>query len=128
MTKEAIITTLKKHRTDLIVVASLLLFSLVTLLTFQLTRKEGAHAEVTIDGVVVAEYPLTTDATYTLNGGTNTLTVKEGVAYMTYSSCPDHTCERTGKVKYVGEQIVCLPNKLSIKIVGTSDDAVDFIP
>jgi hypothetical protein len=128
VTKEAIITTLKKHRLDLIVVASLLLFSLVTLLTFQLTRKEGARAEVTIDGAVVAEYPLTTDATYTLNGGTNTLTVKDGVAYMTYSSCPDHTCERTGKVKYVGEQIVCLPNKLSIKIVGTSDDAVDFIP
>ena len=127
MTKEAIITALKKHRIDVIVVASLLLLSLIALLVVNLTRKEGAVAEVTVDGRVVAEYPLGLDKVYTLNGGTNVLTIKDGVAYMTYSECPDHTCENTGKIKYVGEQIVCLPNKLSVKIVGESDDSVDFV-
>lgn len=127
MTKETIKDAIKKHRIDIIVIASLLLLSLIVLLVVNLTKKDGARAEVTINGKVVAQYPLSVDAEYVLNGGTNVLTVKGGVAYMTYSQCPDHTCENTGKVKYVGEQIVCLPNELSIRIIGVSDDSVDFV-
>ena len=127
MSYKTVIAALKKHRIDAIVIASLLLLSLVVLLLVNATKKEGAAAEVTLNGKVVAEYPLSLDATYTLNGGTNILTVKDGVAYMTYSECPDHTCENTGKIKYVGEQIVCLPNKLTVKIVGSSDGSVDFV-
>jgi hypothetical protein len=47
---------------------------------------------------------------------------------MTDSDCPDHTCENTGKVKYVGETIVCLPNKVHITVIGPKDDtSVDFM-
>ena len=125
---EKIKNIIRAHRIDIIVVASLLLLSLAILLTVNLTKKEGASAEVTVDGVIVAKYPLHTDGEYPLNGGTNVLAIKDGRAYMIYSECPDHTCERTGKVKYVGEQIVCLPNKVSVKIIGSDDGSVDFVP
>lgn len=127
MTKENIKNAILKHRIDVIVVASLLLLSLVTLLVINLTKKEGAYATVTLEGVTVGEYPLDKDASYTLGGGTNTLTVKDGKAYMSYSNCPDHVCERTGKVKHVGETIVCLPNKITVTVTGVSDNAVDFV-
>ena len=127
MTKESIKKALIKHRIDIIVIASLLLLSLVVLLIVDLTKKPGAYATVEIEGVVVAEYPLDKDGVYTLNGGTNILTVKDGVAHMTYSNCPDHVCENTGKVKHVGETIVCLPNKLSITVTGESEGSVDFV-
>ncbi len=127
MTKAEIKNSIIKHKIDIIVVASLLLLSLIVMLTVNLTRKGGAIAEVTVGGEIVAEYPLNLDGVYTLNGGTNVLTIKDGIAYMTYSNCPDHTCENTGKVRYVGETIVCLPNRLSITIKGESDDALDFV-
>ena len=127
MTKENIKSFIVKHRVDIIVIASLLLLSLTVLLIVNLLKKDGAYARVEINGETVAEYPLYADGVYELNGGTNTLTIKDGVAYMTYSSCPDHTCERTGKVKHVGESIICLPNKLSITIVGESNDSVDLV-
>lgn len=119
---------IKKHKIDIIVISSLLLISIAVLLVTQLTRKDGAYVEIKIDGKVVAEISLEDDGVYTLNHGTNELTIKGGVAYMTDSDCPDHTCENTGKVKYVGETIVCLPNKVHITVIGPKDDtSVDFM-
>lgn len=121
------IVLLKKYRMDIIVIVSILLLSLAILLAAQLTRTEGAYAEVSVNGNVVGKYSLLVDGVYSLNGGTNTLIIENGVAYMSYSHCPDHTCENVGKIKYVGQTITCLPNRLTITIVGTSDDFVDFV-
>ena len=132
MTKEQIKSTVIKHKIDIIVVASLLLLSLTALLIFSLTRVEGADVptaavEITVDGEIVATYSLFDDGTYVLNGGTNAIVIEDARVYMIHSECPDHTCERTGKIKYVGQSIICLPNKLSVTIVGESEDAVDFV-
>lgn len=127
MTKESLKSLIIKHKIDIIVIASLLLLSVIILLTVNLTREPGAFVEITVDGNIVAEYPLDKDGVYELNGGTNTLTVKGGEAYMTYSSCPDHTCENTGKVRHAGQTIVCLPNKLTVTVKGESDDSVDLV-
>ena len=132
MTIQAFKETVKKHRLSIIVVASLLLLSLTALLIFSLTRVEGADVptaavEITVDGEIVATYSLFDDGTYVLNGGTNAIVIEDARVYMIHSECPDHTCERTGKIKYVGQSIICLPNKLSVTIVGESEDAVDFV-
>ena len=127
MTKDKIISFTKKYRNDIILIAALLVISLVVLLVVNLTKDEGAYAEVAINGDVVGKYSLDVDGVYLLNGGTNTLTIENGVAYMSYSNCPDHVCENIGKVKYVGETITCLPNRITITIVGKSDDSIDFI-
>lgn len=127
MTKESFKKQIAKHRIDIIVVASLLLLSVVVLLAVTLTKKEGAYVSVTVDGETVAEYPLAVDGVFVLNGGTNVLTVKDGRAYMSDSSCPDHTCENTGKIKHVGQTIICLPNKITVTVKGVSDDSVDLV-
>ena len=127
MTQEVKPGLIRKYRLDIIVIAALLLLSLLVLTVVQLTRKDGAYAEVTLDGQTVAKYPLSVDGTYALNNGTNVLVIENGTAYMSYSDCPDHVCENTGRVKYVGQTIVCLPNRLTVTVVGTSDQSVDFV-
>ncbi len=119
--------TIKKYRIDIIVIASLLLFACLSLLITSLTRKAGALAVVEIDGNTVHSLPLSVDGVYSLNGGTNVLVIEDGCAYLNYSECPDHTCENTGKIRYVGETIICLPNKLSVTIKGSSDGGVDLV-
>ena len=119
---------IKKYRIDAIVIASLLLLSSLVLLVVFLTRQEGERVTVTVDGVTVGEYPLGVDGVYELRNGANVLTVEDGRAYMSYSSCPDHLCENTGRIKYVGEQIVCLPNKVTVTVIGEDDGSgVDFV-
>lgn len=127
MNKESIKAFVSKRRIDIIVIASLLLLSLLALLFITLTRKEGAAVEITVGGDVVATYSLFKNGEYELNGGTNTLVIENGVAYMDYSSCPDHVCERKGKIRYSGQTIVCLPNKLTVTIIGETDESVDFV-
>lgn len=129
MNKEKILDFLKKHKLDIIIISSLLAVSLSVLLITTLTRKPGAKVAVEVDGKLVAEYPLDVDGRYILNGGTNELVVEGGVAYLTNSDCPDHTCER-GKIRYIGSKKVCLPNLLTVTVVGEAegDDYVDFTP
>ena len=128
MKTEHVLSFIKKHRVDIIVISSFLLLSLIMLGVTQLTQEEGSVVQVTVDGEVVGEYSLLKNGIYSLNGGTNTLTIQNGEAYMSYSNCPDHVCENTGKIKHVGQTIICLPNRLTITIVGEiTDDAVDFV-
>ena len=125
MNMEKILAFIIKRKMDIIVIGSLLVVSLLVLLIATVTRVPGATVVVEIDGNQVAEYPLDLNGTYTLNGGTNVLVIENGRAYLNYSNCPDHTCERS-KIQYVGQKIVCLPNLVTVSITGESDDAVDF--
>ena len=117
----------KSLRADVIVVSAILLVALLFLVFTLVLRKPGSVAVVEINGEVAGEYSLSEDGVFVLNGGTNTLVIEDGEAYLTNSNCPDHTCERTGKIRYVGQTIVCLPNRLSVTVEGNADDGVDLV-
>ena len=118
----------KKYRWDILVIAVILFISLALVAITSLTKEQGSVAVVEINGVVAGEYPLSKNGVFPLNGGTNVLVIEDGVAYLNYSNCPDHTCEHTGKIRYVGQTIVCLPNRLSITIKGNAaDGGVDLV-
>lgn len=119
----------KKLRSDIILIGVLLIISLSVLLFVFLTREEGAIADVYVDGVKVAEYPLSIDGVYYINNGSNVLVIEDGAAYMREANCPDkfskNGCVNTGKISYVGQTIVCLPNKIIVEIVGEGEGIVD---
>lgn len=116
----------KKLCSDIILVAVLLVIGLSVLLITFLTREDGAMAVVYVDTVKVAEYPLSVDGVYYLNDGTNTLVIEDGEAYMRDATCPDkysgNGCVNTGRISYVGESIICLPNKIIVEIVGEGEE------
>ena len=116
-----------KYRTDIIVISVILLLSLSLLLIHLWGKEEGSVAVVRVNDTVVGSYPLSRDGTFVLNGGTNVLIIEDGTARLVKSQCPDHTCEQTGRVKYVGQTIVCLPNHLSVTISGDTANGVDFV-
>ena len=117
---------IKKHKADLILIISLLIIAVLGVVLLTCTKKTGAQVDVEIDGKYVTSYSLANDGEWVLNGGTNILVIKNGCAYLRYSDCPDHTCVRTGKIKYTGQSIICLPNKLAIIVRGT-DSGVDLV-
>ena len=123
--KEANISGKKRLAFDLVLILCLLLFALVLFIVFRKGSDTGAYARVSIAGEVVAEYSLSEDGEYTLNGGTNILLIKDGKASVIYAECPDLVCKRAGEIHLSGERIVCLPNKLMIEIVAAGE--VDFV-
>lgn len=116
----------KSLRFDIIIIALLLVISALFLLLTLVRRTDGSTVDVEIRGEVVAKYNLAQNGEYSLNGGTNILVIENGEAYLSYADCPDHTCVRTGKIKYVGQSIVCLPNKVTMTVRGNSE-GVDFV-
>lgn len=87
-------------------------------------RRPAVVVEVSVDGAVVQELDLSKDGEFVINGyhgGTNTLVIENGEAYIADATCPDKICIHQGKVSQSGEMIVCLPNLMIAKIVGEED-------
>ena len=115
----------KKLCSDIILVGVLLVIGLSVLLISYLGRTDGATAVVSVGGKVVAEYPLAIDGVYYLNGGTNVLVIEDGKAYIREANCPGYQdCVEQGKISFVGERIVCLPNTLMVEIVGEGEGII----
>ena len=115
----------KKLISDIILVAVVLVIGLSVLLVFYLNRTEGSMAVVSVDGEKIAEYPLAIDGVFYLNDGTNVLVIEDGKAYMREATCPGYQdCVERGKISFVGETIVCKPNKLVVEIVGEGDELI----
>lgn len=113
-------------RRDLILIGSILLISIALLLVLNLNKEPGAGVIVRVEGIEVGRYSLSTNATYTLNGGTNTLHIEDGRAWLTDADCPDKLCVRQGKISKEGETITCLPNKLTVTVYGV-ENSVELI-
>jgi hypothetical protein len=112
----------KKMLADIILVASLLVVSLSVFLVFSLTREEGSRVVVSVNGDDVSEYSLARDGEYTLTGGTNTIVIENGKVYMKDANCPDGLCIHQGKKSMNGERIVCLPNRVEVRVEGDGEE------
>ncbi len=87
-------------------------------------QKPAVIVEVSVDGVVVEELDLSKDGEFVIqgyNGGTNTLVLENGQAYIADATCPDKVCIHQGTISRSSEMIICLPNLMIAKIVGEEE-------
>lgn len=115
----------KKTIADIVLIAALLLLAGVLYLCFA-SGDGGEWVVVCVDGAEIARCPLGTDAVYSLNGGSNILTVEGGRARVSEADCPDKLCVNQGWIRGEGQCIVCLPNKLTVTVEGVSS-GVDMV-
>ncbi|MBR5949687.1 MAG: NusG domain II-containing protein [Clostridia bacterium] len=121
---------MKKHLKDIALIAAILVIGGVIALVLLLSRKTGAFVEVRVDGKLVASYPLSEDAEYTVegvDGGVNHLIIRGGEAWVESASCPDGLCVNMGRIRYAGASVICLPNKVVFEIVGPDSGGVDVV-
>lgn len=84
------------------------------------------------DNKLYGEYVLTDDVKEDVKieskTGYNTLHIEDGQIWIHDASCPDKICIQQGKISHDGEVIVCIPNKMFIKIEDDNEDSgIDFI-
>ena len=95
------------------------------------TRGGGKTAEVSSDGEIIAEISLRNiDSPYEYpiekDGHINILLVEEGKISMKLADCPDKLCVKQGAISTGAYPIVCLPNRIVVKI-NSDDSAADAV-
>lgn len=113
---------------DLIAIALVGVLAITVGLGFAVGRDEGAELSVQIyqEGALIREAPLMKNATFQVDGQySNTISIQDGRAAIVSSDCPGEDCVHSGWISEGGRSVVCLPNRVEVRIVGASD--VDFV-
>lgn len=88
--------------------------------------KEGGVVSIYKEGALIKEISLDSDAEFVIEGDyENVVTIKDGKAAITKSDCPGADCVHSGWIHEAGRSIVCLPNRVELRIEGASE--VDFV-
>lgn len=80
-------------------------------------QKSGESVIVEVDGEVFGTYVLLKDAEIPIND-TNCIIIENGSVRMEEAECPDHLCIKQGAISKDGQMIVCLPNRVTVRIAG----------
>lgn len=84
----------------------------------------GSRTAVICCGDVRYELSLDEDGLFRFDGIDAEFEVKGGKIRITKVSCPDKICENTGYIGSSGQSIICVPNKITVAVVG-SDESID---
>lgn len=120
----------RKRNTYLFLLVLLAIIGVGFLIQRYFFGKTGATATIEQDGETISELDLSKDTELVLddgNGGSNTITVKNGKIAVTDANCPDLVCVHTGSISQTGEVIACLPHKLIITISEEKNSDLDAI-
>lgn len=112
----------KKTANDLLLIAGAILIALIALIICNQYKKrttENAYVVIEINGEEIGRYSLNENRELeleTYNGGSNIVVIKDNEVTVTEASCPDKICVNHKAIKYNGETIICLPNRMTLTI------------
>ncbi len=121
-------------KSDKLIIVFILLLSVlsyaVTVLSISAERPESVV--ITVDGRLYAHYNLaeiTNPQTVEIDTefGLNILHLTSDGAEMLDADCKDKFDVKCGKITKVGQIIVCVPNRVSVKLTGKADEKIDKV-
>lgn len=113
---------------DLLAIALVAVMAILVSVLFwtNVGTEEGSVLIVYQEGEVIKELSLDVDTEFVVEGAyTNKIVVKDGKVSITESDCPGNDCVHSGAIHEGGRSIVCLPNRVELRIEGASE--VDFV-
>ncbi len=115
---------------EILFVLPIVLIGAVIWLVFALSPKATA-AVIEKNGSVMETIQLanlTQDRELVVEGDiTVKIMVSRDGAWVEYSECPDKVCVRTGKITAAGQSAVCLPARVSVRLIGSGgSDGVTY--
>ena len=118
-----------KIKNDVFLILFILFFVLLFTLLIFVSRNAGDTVIVTVDGQFFGEYSLNENVIQKIqnNQDYNLLIIEDGEAHVKYASCPDGICSHHRPIKYDGECIICLPNKVVIEVHSSDKSQPDII-
>lgn len=119
---------LKVQKGDFVAIVIVLALTLLTAVVFHASmgNQKGSTLLIYQNGVLIKEFSLAEDVVYELKGDYwNRIEIRDGRAGIRESDCPGADCVHSGWIQQNGRSIVCLPNRVELRIGGTAE--VDFV-
>lgn len=121
---------MKKKDFILITVILIAIAALFGYTKFKDANEEAAVVAVYKDNELYKEIQLDEEVEFTIKDGEhiNKVKVHDNGVEVTEANCPDKVCVKTGFITKPSQSIVCIPNKLNIKIIdNNSSDEIDAV-
>ena len=109
----------------------LVLIIIVGWMSFNFLKNQDKCEKIVIylDNKVYKEIPIdaTENLTIKTDSGFNNIKIHDRGVEVIDASCPDKVCVKTGFIDKSNKNIVCIPNKISIKIISDEKNDIDII-
>ena len=108
------------RKADSLLFALLLAFGLFLSWYSVQGASDGQQVLVRLHGKEYGTYSLDRDQTITVKDGShrNVIVIKDRQVYMKESNCKNQICVHEGTISRTNQSIICLPNEVSVEIVG----------
>lgn len=115
---------------DFIIFAIILLIAFICFMPFINAQNDNLICQISQDNKIIHKIILKQGYkdTITVNSpyGNSVICIENNSVWFETSDCPDKVCVHTGKLTHAGQIAVCLPNKITIKLIGQQNQ-VDAI-
>ena len=115
---------------DAVVISFVIMLAILIGVVFWMKTgtEQGNIVVVYQEGEKIQELSLDKDTEVLIeNDYTNKLIVRDKKVAIVESDCPGMDCVHSGWISGKGRSLVCLPNRVEIRIEGDVDSEVDFI-
>ncbi len=114
---------------DKVLICGLLFLSLASYPFVKNVTREGSFVQIEVDGKVYNVVSLHTDQTFEVPGplGNTFVVIQDGEVHVSESPCRAKICVRTGEIFHAGQLIVCVPNKVVVRVIGEEDSPYDAV-
>ena len=115
---------------DVVVISFVIMLAILIGVVFWMKTgtEQGSVVAVYQEGEKIQELSLDKDTEVLIeNYYTNKLIVRDKKVAIVESDCPGMDCVHSGAISGKGRSLVCLPNRVEIRIEGEVDSEVDFI-
>lgn len=112
----------KKAAADFILIAGIAVIAVLIFL-FRSGGGEGGLVLIKRNGELKKSLPVAQNAEYDVDG-LLTVIIENGKVWVINAVCEEKLCEKSGEISKSGEAIVCLPNGITVEIVGGEYDFI----
>ena len=116
-------------KADIFLLICLIIIGLAFTALIYAHSTSGNTVEITVAGELYGTYALDEDREIDIvhNGHTNKVIIKDGQVQMIEASCHNQLCIKQGTIGMPNQQIICLPNRVVVRIVSDKGGDVDVI-
>ncbi len=114
---------------DIFVISFISISFVATFFIFRLLPNKGWFASIYVNGRQVYHLSLMEKKDVIVMGaqGRVRVRIEDGRIWVVESTCKQKICIRSGKISRIGEVIVCIPNRVMIRIDGKARLDVDGV-
>jgi len=114
---------------DKSLIVSIIALSIISFVTVNHLSQPGEFLVIEVEGKVLSKLNLNEEQELAVVGpiGNTIVKIDRGKAQVIHSDCPEKICVKTGKISRAGEIIVCVPNKVVVRINGRRKNHFDVI-